>query len=246
MYRYAIYWVPPRDSRLWHAGTTWLGRDPETGARHDTPAVAGYTSECLRQHCEAARRYGFHATVKAPFQLAPGCTAAQLRRALAEFCEGHTAFTLPPLQVMRLDEFAALVTSVHCALLNRLAFECTRSLDGFRAPLLPEELARRRAVGLTPRQDQALLRWGYPYVGEEFRFHMTLTDRLDVSDRDRLLPAISRWFAPALEADVQWYELALFGEPAPGADFELLERFALSAGSFAPDDATGFPASGAA
>lgn len=236
MYRYAIYWVPPRDSRLWHAGTTWLGRDPETGARHDTPAVAGYTSARLRQIGAAARRYGFHATVKPPFRLTAACTAAQLRGALAQFCERHAAFALPPLHVATLDGFVALCPTTPCAQGAELAFECVRSLDRFRAAPSSEELARRRAAGLTPAQEQALLRYGYPYVGESFRFHLTLTDRLDSVDRGRLLPVIAQAFAAALAEPIRWRELALFGEPEPETEFVLLERFALAPARVVRDD----------
>ncbi len=41
-----------------------------------------------------------------------------------------------------------------------------------------KELQRRRAANLTPRQEFLLMHWGYPYVLDEFRFHMTLTRRL--------------------------------------------------------------------
>lgn len=227
MVRYAIYLVPPRDSLLWQAGTTWLGRDPETGAQSDTPAVPGYTSTRLRQLTTAARRYGFHATLKAPFRLAVGCTPLQLRQALAAFCGMQIPFNLPPLQMAMLDGFIVLCPQAPCARLEELAFHCVRALDPFRAPPTPDELARRRTAGLTTAQEAALTHYGYPYVGDTFRFHMTLTDRLDAADRERLLPVLTQWFEPALGESVQVKELALFGEPAPQAPLQLLERFAL-------------------
>jgi hypothetical protein len=39
------------------------------------------------------------------------------------------------------------------------------------------------AAGLSPRQTANLERWGYPYVFEEFRFHMTLAGRIEPDRR---------------------------------------------------------------
>src|SRR5262249_2220033 len=48
-------------------------------------------------------------------------------------------------------------------------------------PLTDADRARRNPARLTPRQRDYLERWGYPYVMEEFRFHMTLTGRLEAN-----------------------------------------------------------------
>ena len=48
----------------------------------------------------------------------------------------------------------------------------------FARPPGAAELERRRKAGLSAAQEKMLLRWGYPYVLDEFRFHLTLTGRL--------------------------------------------------------------------
>ena len=75
-----------------------------------------------------------------------------------------------------------------------LAQACVETFEPFRAPLAEEELARRRAVPLSARQEANLERWGYPYVAEDFRFHMTLTARLFGAE----LSAVEAALAPAV------------------------------------------------
>ena len=86
-----------------------------------------------------------------------------------------------------LGSFVALVPQTPRPLLNGLAEACVRELDRFRAPMSKLERERRMMPGLSDRQIVNLARWGYPYVCEDFRFHMTLTGALPVQKRDRAL-----------------------------------------------------------
>ncbi|MEL0143355.1 MAG: DUF1045 domain-containing protein, partial [Alphaproteobacteria bacterium] len=88
---------------------------------------------------------------------------------------------------------------------------------------------RRRAHGLTERQDANLTRWGYPYVMEDFQFHLTLTDQLDPETLDRALPILTDATAALTGTPVRIASLALYHEPRPGKDFRLVERFPFGA-----------------
>jgi len=79
--------------------------------------------------------------------------------------------------------------------LHNFAADCVSVFDGFRAPMTPEDRARRNPSKLTSRQCDYLDRWGYPYVMEEFRFHMTLTGRLDAARREPILAMLQDRFA---------------------------------------------------
>lgn len=234
MVRYAIYFAPPPESALWRAGTAWLGRNPETGELFHTPAKAGYTSAQLAALCAAAQRYGFHATLKAPFRLRSGATRVMLEQALRDFCRERVSVPLPPLEVTVLGGFIALTLRDECHALRDLAFDCVRALDPLRAPSTLDELQRRRAAGLDAVEEHNLLHYGYPYVGDAYRFHLTLTDRLDDASRTRLLPALRESFAPVLALPVVVGELALFEEPASHAPLRLLCRVPFGGGASQP------------
>jgi len=104
--------------------------------------------------------------------------------------------------------------------------------DGFRAPADAAEIAKRRAAGLTDRQDAYLLRWGYPYVLEDFRPHFTLTGRIkDAAEREALFGYLDGQLAPFLAEPLPLAELCLFGQEAD-SPFRILARFPLKSPAF--------------
>lgn len=219
MTRYALYFAPEDGTALHRIGWGWLGRRP------DSPEpVAPLCAEAAAWIAEP-RRYGFHATLKPPFRLAENRTREQLVAALAEFAAARTAFVSSPLSLQPLDGFLALRPRAPASRLDQLAADCVREFDAFRAPAPPEELARRLAAGLTPRQADYLQSWGYPYVFEEFRFHMTLTSRLDDGPREAARQQLLPLLRPVLDEPLLVASLCLF-EQAEGMPFVLGDRFA--------------------
>jgi len=225
--RYALYLVPPRDSILWQQACRWLGRNPETAAMPRRPEVPGYAARQVRRLTRAPRQYGFHATLKAPFRLARGVDERQLMWEVDRLVSSLPAFSLPALKVGRLSGFIALRPAGSAEELMVLARRCVTGLDVLRAPLKAAERARRHAAGLTAYQKDLLERWGYPFVLDEYCFHMTLTERLDDADAAILMPWLQNWLGPALGAESSEADLAVFGQPRSGADFVLRRRFPL-------------------
>lgn len=170
-------------------------------------------------HTAAARRYGFHATLMAPFTLAERETEDALIASLAAFCRTARPVILPRLELRRLDGFFALMPKAQNPELSALADLIVATFDRFRAPLSESQSARRAASSLAPSQLRNLMRWGYPYVFEDFRFHMTLTGRVDEADATRVRRAIEEHFGSLLEEGIEIASLALFLEPEPGAPF---------------------------
>src|SRR5262249_12768926 len=76
--RYAIYFVPPADSALYRSGAGFLGYDCYPGKRLRQPQDTGLTASEWAQLTREPRRYGFHATLKAPFRLLPPFTEMDL------------------------------------------------------------------------------------------------------------------------------------------------------------------------
>jgi putative phosphonate metabolism protein len=224
--RFAIYAAPGVRSAdtvgvlLRQRAEQWLGRSV-SGNPVPPGAHVGWTRAAIDAVTASARRYGFHATLKPPFRLAEGRTAEELDAAVARFAAGSAGAVIPKLTLARLGGFFALVAGAEAPGLHALADEVVTRLDDFRAPLTGAELARHDQAALTPRQRELLKTWGYPYVLDEFRFHLTLTDRIPDEQRPEVERALSDWFAALLGADVPVDALAVFTEAEPGAPFEL-------------------------
>jgi putative phosphonate metabolism protein len=217
--RYAVYFTPPKESPLTRLAAAWLGRDPFTGAVMTPPAVSGLTPVEIAFHTAAARRYGFHATLKAPFHLATGETDASLAGAVAKFATEVESFAIPRLAIGQLDGFFALLPAAPVSALHRLANDVVRAFDRFRSPLSEAEIERRNPDALSAEEFQNLHRWGYPYVFDAFRFHMTLTGRVSAGEGQRVRAALEEVFGAVLAAPVPVDGIALFVEPEPGAPF---------------------------
>lgn len=223
--RYAIYWAPANDHPLWRAGCEWLGRDPES-----EPASA-----VSRRHAASPARYGFHATLKPPMRLRPGASLQQLEAAVASVAAGLHAFEMPSLHVVWAGDFLALTPCINVAPehpLRRLADACVSALDEWRRLPSPAESARRQATSaLNPRQAALVSRWGYPHVFDEWRFHMTLSDKLDRNSSDAVLleREAREWFASALAEPLRCDSVCIYTEPHAGVPLRLTHRFALSA-----------------
>lgn len=224
-WRVAIYYAPPVGSDGWEAGSRWLGRCAHSDQTWPQPSIEGIAPDEFARLTAEPRRYGWHATLKAPFRLAEGQDLDQLRAALRTLCAGRAPFELGPLQTRRMDGFLALRPAQDPPALATLAADCVQQLQPLARPLDEDELARRRRAGLSPEQDALLQAWGYPYVLQQFRFHLSLTGSLAALPQDsvaRLQQAAATHFAwlPPWRID----RLSLFIEPVPGAPFRLLEQ----------------------
>ncbi|MFL1462068.1 DUF1045 domain-containing protein [Roseococcus sp. DSY-14] len=218
MMRAALYWAPDVADPLHAAGSAWLGRDAETGATLPQP-------DDRREVTAEARSYGLHATLKPPFRLAHGW--GPFMEDVQAFAARLAPFALPPLAVMDLKGFLALREAAPCAALHALADAAVQELDAHRAPAPPEELARRRRAGLSPRQEAHLADWGYPWVLDEWRFHVTLTRRLDAAERPRWMAEAQAVLGEAAARPRLVREVCVFTQAGPGAPFLVAERLPL-------------------
>ncbi|MEZ0168207.1 DUF1045 domain-containing protein [Microvirga sp. TS319] len=223
--RAAIYFTPAKSDPLTVRAATWLGRDAFENriVRDPNPKVDLLVSD--------PARYGFHATLKAPFRLADGMTLHDLDRELAAFSQRIQAFSLGKLTVTRLNRFFALTVQTVLPELLQLEEAVRTAFEPFRAPLSRQEVARRNSHNLSERQQANLARWGYPYVGQDFRFHMTLTNAILAEDEAAQVEALLHsQFSPALNTSVVIDALALFVEPEPGDPFHIHSRHPLQGG----------------
>jgi putative phosphonate metabolism protein len=225
--RYAIYFAAGSDSALSRFGAELLGYDAYTGNELPFPADASQLAPDWRDITADPRKYGFHGTLKAPMALAPARTEAELLAACAAFA-GETR-TIPVIRpvVDAISGFIAIIPAAQVDALQELAADCVRAFDGFRTALTAEDRARRRPEKLSERQRDYLDRWGYPYVMEEFRFHMTLTGRLDAERRGPILQMLRARFA-ALGLDALPIDrIALFRQDDAKARFRIVGEWEL-------------------
>jgi len=225
--RYAIYFAAGADNALSRFGAELLGYDAYTGDELPFPGDALRVAPDWRDVTSDPRKYGFHGTLKAPMALASGKTEAELMAACAAFAE--TARSIPVIRpvVDTISGFIAVIPAELVEALQQLAADCARDFDPFRPPLTEEDRARRKPEKLSERQRDYLDRWGYPYVMEEFRFHMTLTGRLDASRRGPILQMLRARFA-ALELDALPIDrIALFKQDDAKARFRIVGEWEL-------------------
>jgi phosphonate metabolism protein PhnN/1,5-bisphosphokinase (PRPP-forming) len=225
--RYALCFAPPVESPLWLAGSTWLGRDAARDEPAEQPVVDNILADTLHAITAMPRRYGFHATLKAPFHLSESTCPQELLEHVDAFAGDQHSFPMPQLVVSQLDQFLALVPALPAGRVNAMAKACVAEFDRHRKPLDEAELARRRRQRLTPREDEMLVRWGYPHVLDCFRFHFTLTDSLcGTHDRfiDGVRGAAERMFSMPASQAAAFDAISVFEETAPGGDFRLIHR----------------------
>ncbi len=235
--RYAVYFTPAPDTALAAAGAAWLGRDAFLDERLPQPPVPGVAAERLAAVTADPRRYGFHATLKPPFGLAAGCEEAALVEAFERLADRQAAFATR-LAVGRLGGFLALLPAGPVAELEEFAATAVRDLDRFRRAPDEAELARRRRAGLSVAEERNLVRWGYPYVLDCFRFHMTLSQRLGEPELSAVERAARAAFDDLLDEPVAVDTLGLFVEREPGGPFAVLRTASLSVSPRAGASAT--------
>jgi putative phosphonate metabolism protein len=221
--RFAIYFVPAADTALYHFGAAVLGHDCYTGEPVAHLRDVGPTATEWAALTAEPRTYGFHATLKAPFRLRgefdPGDLLADIGTLAASI---PTIPTLEPA-VGLIGGFVAIVPRIASAGLERLAADCVTAFDRFRLPMTPEERSRRLAAGLSQSQTAHLDRWGYPYVFEEFRFHMTLTGRIGSDRRLAIHALLHDAFARRCGFDpIALDRLALVRQDEPNVPFRVI------------------------
>jgi len=217
--RYALYFSPAESHPLTKAAARWLGRDAFTNEIWPTPQVEGLEPDTVHDLTADPRRYAFHATLKAPFELADGKSEAELLEAVERFATETSAFDVPNVIVGQLGRFFALVPDKVYPELQDFAASVVEVFEPFRAPLSEADIARRNPESLTTSQRANLERWGYHHVMDDFRFHMTLTGKVPPEQAPAMRVELDRRFAEFVDRPLTIDGLALFVEPSRGAPF---------------------------
>ena len=215
--RYAIYYTPP-PGPLADLGARWLGWDIATGRPIGAPNLDIVANP---------RRYGFHATLKAPFHLAEGYRENDLLAAVRDFGQTQAPVRLAGLEIKRLGGFVALVPMTDAQALQTLAARCVTVFDPFRAPMSDAERMRKTKPHMSDLHRHNLARWGYAHVMEAFRFHMTLSGPLAREIRTQVIAQAEAHFAPVQLSPLTIAAITLVGERTDGT-FKSIEQVAFA------------------
>jgi putative phosphonate metabolism protein len=229
--RFAIYFVPGAGSALYRFGASVLAYDCYTGQAVVRPRAVDLPETEWAALTAEPSTYGFHATLKAPFRLRGEFEAADVLVSLQTLAAAVPAIRLEPA-VQLIAGFVAIVPAAASSALDCLAAECVTAFDHFRLPPTEDERSRRLAAGLNPRQAAHLDRWGYPYVFEEFRFHMTLTGRVTPDRREQIHALLQREFARQCGGSpVRIDRIALVRQDRPKCPFRVIGQARLGRNS---------------
>ncbi|MDS9466163.1 DUF1045 domain-containing protein [Paracoccus sp. MBLB3053] len=206
--RLAIYHMPEGD--LGEFGSAWLGWDARRAATVPRPQIDNLPAS-PQELTSTPMRYGFHATLKAPFRLAAGHDLDDLMRQIELVCDHLAPFTLD-LELRADWSFVALRPRNRPAELMALEQALVTRLDHLRAPLSPQERDRRNPDKLPERARMHLEHWGYPFVLDLFNYHLTLSNSLSPETEEQLREALAPVIAPLIAEPMPVRSVALLGE----------------------------------
>lgn len=221
--RVAIFYAPGSQTPLANFGAQWLGWDVEQAKSVPHPQIDGLP-EPIDALVTTPQKYGFHGTLKAPFRLHDDQTIDGLKGAMKAFSDQRKPFVIGQMKVATLGRFVAIIQENASDNFAEFASEIVRSFEDYRAPLTDADIAKRRKAKLTPRQDELMLKWGYPYIFDQFKFHLTLTGKLSEQNAQIVCDRLTDHLKPILDTPVEAVDLCLYGEREDGR-FEIIERF---------------------
>jgi Protein of unknown function (DUF1045) len=226
MERHAIYYVPAVATLWWKLGSQWLSNSPD--GFDSIPEFRGINRLRREQLIRKPAGYGWHATLVAPFHLRADRTQEEFSERLRTVAAQQRPFELK-VRVGLLSGFAAILPAPpSTGHIDRLASTAVTQFDEFRAPLTLNEYKRRRTSICDSREIEHLERWGYPYVFDRYRFHMTLTDQITPLEAKRVLT----WWNKIVDrlGPLPIDEFSWCVEPQAGAPFAIRERFRFGTG----------------
>jgi hypothetical protein len=216
--RYAVYWAPgPLDS-LARFGCSWMGWCAETGeprSRHVTDGFSIGVAALTRQ----VARHGFHGVIKAPFRLNAGRSRWSVEHELQALADDLIAFPLPKLELAVLDGQVSLAPARPNTRLGVAVAKVQAALRPMAVNEAGDAVDTANADGGELMQLPA---------GDAHRFHLPLTDRLDLGTAFQLLAELRPRLAPMLDTPRQLGDLALMGDPGGDRPLRILHRFELS------------------
>jgi len=224
--RYAIYFTPPPFSALARFGSGIIGYDCFDAVEVPHVELKGIDLNLQKLMTLDPRRYGFHATIVAPFHLREH-SEDELIASASAYATRTAPIRIGSFAVAGIGDFVALIPAEANGDIPLLAAECLKVFNSYRAPLSAADRERRLKSGLTPHQLALMDSWGYPYVLDEYRFHMTLTGKLPERLRDEFRHALEQAFAERSGDTFELDAISVMRQDDDGDRFRVLRRCGL-------------------
>ncbi len=203
-YRYAIYFIPEKNSILYRLGSALLGYDIYAGKSVEKPSIALPSGISAQELVAGVQHYGLHATVVAPFFLNE-TSEKELVHSVNYFCQSNQPVIFPRVKVHLHQGFMAVCPAetenteqTAYTPMQALAAKAVRFFYPLRKAPSDAEINSRLGAGLSTRQMEYLKRWNYPYVFEEYSFHITLTGMVNENDVPCLNTVLYNYLEEAL------------------------------------------------
>jgi putative phosphonate metabolism protein len=220
--RYAIFYTPT--GPLADFGAHWMGWESAQGRSVPHPK---FTDIDVASITKTPRKYGLHGTLKAPFHPAEGFDLAQLQDTAKAFATRQPAFEIGAMALSYDSDFVALRPQNPQVALRNFAGATVKMFDPFRAPLTDADIARRRHANLTVRQDQHMRDWGYPFVFDDFHFHLTLSGHLQQDTAAQVIDVLTQHLENIVSNPFAIDAITLMGQDAQGM-FHQIHRYTLT------------------
>jgi len=229
--KYAVYWVPKSADALARFGVSWTGWCAERGEhrpRGEFPGISADIPKITRQ----AWRNGFHAVIQPPFGLQDGRSRFSVEHALEQVVEESLAFRLPRLRLAVVGgSVAALVPHQNCAALGALVTRVGGAMAPLGAAAPTNGFAEAQARAPAPKPDGIVIEDVESLVqlpvADAHRFHMPLTDQLDLERAFKVMDELRPLLEPMLGQPRWLHDVALMGDPGEGRPLRVLERYEL-------------------
>lgn len=223
--RYYVGYAPHPNSKLWKFTAAWLGYDCARDSTPKTVLTLGLPKKIHQEAVSSALRIGFSCIFYPPFKLRNEVDIKELVLHSQTFCH-----TLSPVKTGALKvqsnggQIIIAPISTDQKVIN-LASECVLFYDNFRLKDPPIPINNQLHKALSQRQRDYLVKWGNPYVFEEFSFSMPLTGRIAKTISDPLTEYLQNQLIHYLSHGLTVDGLYLFGQKAGSEPARLLNYF---------------------
>ena len=224
--RYAVYFSPPEADYLSKFLAGWFGWNAHNGQNVPYHILENLNYD-LSDITKEQYRYGFHGTLKPPFSLVDTKNLNDLKLALVELSKSIKKFEIPSISLKVLNGFVAIVSTTENRPIMALAKKCVEELDLFREVESVERIQRRRSRTFSKSEEYNLKRWGYPYVMDNFQFHLTMSGRLKPEVLKNVIEVLNSELQGVLNKPLPIGEICLFGENASNGNFQIIQKFSL-------------------